>query len=217
MASPPALPLSATAATAPAPTRGMGFDSLPPLSTSPTVFGFLKSLNLRIIGKDLGDVPAVFGWDLVLYEPSEVQTGSEGGSFVDLTEEVDEPFFNFDPIGEFVDGNSDESDSIVEVLQPTSLQQPKPAEWGPRCQFKATVSRTVPSPVRRTRTCSSGSPSILPLPIEVVKPSSKNPSSKKPSSKSSKKSTRSPPQRTKKTSKRKRHPNRLRRWCLNRC
>ena len=96
----------------------MGFDSLPLLSISPTVFGCLKSLNLRTIGKDLGDVPPVFGWDLVLYEPSEVRTGSEGGSFMDLTEGIDEPFFNSDPVGKFVDGDSDGSDSTVEVLQP---------------------------------------------------------------------------------------------------
>jgi len=76
----------------------MGFDSLPPLSISPTVFRFVKGLNLRTIGKDLGDVALMFSWDLLLYEPSVVRTRSEGGSFVNLTEGMDEPFFNFDPL-----------------------------------------------------------------------------------------------------------------------
>jgi len=59
MVSPPALLLPSSAATAPA--IGMGFDSLPPLSICPTIFGFLKRLDLRTIEKDLGDVPSVFG------------------------------------------------------------------------------------------------------------------------------------------------------------
>jgi len=56
-----------------APPTGMGFNSLPPLSISSPVFGFLKSLNLRSVGKELGDVPLVFGWELVVFEPSMVQ------------------------------------------------------------------------------------------------------------------------------------------------
>ena len=54
-----ALPLSATATIAPP--RGMGFNSLPPLLIFSLVFRLLKSLNLRSVGKELDDVPLVFG------------------------------------------------------------------------------------------------------------------------------------------------------------
>jgi len=50
------------------------------------------------------------------------EQGSEGGAFVDLTEGIDEPFFNFDPVGEFVNGDSDGSDSTLEILQPQPFQ-----------------------------------------------------------------------------------------------
>ena len=38
---------------------GMSFDSLPPISISPAIFRFLKSLNLKPVGKGLDDVPSV--------------------------------------------------------------------------------------------------------------------------------------------------------------
>ena len=44
---------------------GMGFDSLPPISISPAIFRFLKSLNLQSVGKGLEDMPSVLGWELV--------------------------------------------------------------------------------------------------------------------------------------------------------
>jgi len=44
-----------------APVKGIGFDYLSPLSISPTIFGFVKRLGLRIVGKELGNVP----WYLV--------------------------------------------------------------------------------------------------------------------------------------------------------
>jgi len=80
------------------------------------------------MGKKLGDMPSVFGWELVLYEPSVVGSRSEGGSTVNLTEVLREHFFNFDPVEEFVGSDSDGSDSTVEVLKPQSFQQTRPAE-----------------------------------------------------------------------------------------
>ena len=76
-----------------APKIGMGFDSLPSLSISPTIFGFLKILDLRTMGKDLGDVPPVFGWELVPYDPIMVELGPKGGCAVGLDDMSDEPFF----------------------------------------------------------------------------------------------------------------------------
>jgi len=32
---------------------------------------------------------------------------------MDLTKGIDEPLFNFDPVGKFVDGDSDGSDSTI--------------------------------------------------------------------------------------------------------
>jgi len=87
--------------------RRYGIWFFTPFSISPTVFEFLKSLNLRTIRKDLSDVPPVCDQDLVLYEPSVVRTRSEGGSFVDLTEGMDKPFFNFNPVKEYVDSDGD--------------------------------------------------------------------------------------------------------------
>ena len=80
MASSPAssaLSLPATASVA-ALASGMGFNSPPPLPVVSTIFGFLTSLNLRTVGLDLGVVPCVFGWDLVLFEVDGDQTVSEG-------------------------------------------------------------------------------------------------------------------------------------------
>ena len=51
---------------------------LPPLLIVSTSFGFLKSLDLRTVGVELGDVPRVFGWDLVLFEVDGDQIVSEG-------------------------------------------------------------------------------------------------------------------------------------------
>jgi len=57
--SPANLPVSA--ATIPAPTAGIGFNFLPPLPIITRPFKFLKSVDLKIIGKDLGDISLGFG------------------------------------------------------------------------------------------------------------------------------------------------------------
>jgi len=56
----------------------MGFNSLLPLPIISTIFGVLKSLDLRTVGMELGDVPPEFGWVLVLFEPNLEPTVSEG-------------------------------------------------------------------------------------------------------------------------------------------
>jgi len=128
--SPPVLPSPSSAATAPA--RGMGFDSLP-LSISPTIFGFLKTLALQIVGKDLGNVPPVFGWELVPYDPIMVESTPEGACSVGSNDVLDEPFFNFGPVEQIVGSDRDESDSAVEVQQIQTIPQTtfKPTEWVP--------------------------------------------------------------------------------------
>jgi len=78
MSSSPTLPLSMAASTASP--RGMGFNSLPPLPIVLTIFWFLKSLDLRTVGLELGNVPPEFGWDLVLFEPIMEQTVPRGVS-----------------------------------------------------------------------------------------------------------------------------------------
>jgi len=50
------------------PVKGTGFNLLPPLPIVSTIFDFLKSLDLRTVRVELGDVPWVFRWDLVLFE-----------------------------------------------------------------------------------------------------------------------------------------------------
>jgi len=70
------------------------------------------------MGKDLGDVPLVFGWKLVPYKSIVVESGPEGGCTVSFTDVLDEPFFNFEPVEQLMGSTSDESDTVVEV-QPT--------------------------------------------------------------------------------------------------
>jgi len=73
--SPAALPASTTAL--PASPAGMGFSSLPPLPIISQPFGFLKSVDLRIVGLDLCDVPVKSRWELVLFKPIVEQPRSE--------------------------------------------------------------------------------------------------------------------------------------------
>jgi len=130
-----------------------GFDSLPPLSISPTIFWFLKSVILKTVGKELGDVPPTFGWDLVVFEPKTEQIMSKGGSFESSSKGMDEPFLNLDLVVEDCEDNDgDRSDSVVEVLQSQPVQITKPNEQGTIRHIKTTVSRPVSSPVRRPRT-----------------------------------------------------------------
>ena len=193
--SPSALLSPSTVATAPA--KGMGFDSLPPLLISPTIFEFVKSLDLRTVGKDLGDVPPVFGWKLVPYEPIMVESGHEGSCTVRFTDVLDEHFFNFDPLS---------SSWVILVMSLTLLWRSNP----PRPFHRPPLDRVNGVPNFGLR------PPCLDLllhlfvdlklvvrvlpqsyhPKEVVKPAAK-----KSTSKSAKKSTHSPPQRTHKTPK----------------
>ena len=46
--------------------RGMDFNSLPSIFINPSIFEFLKSLELKSVGMSLDDVPFVTGWELVV-------------------------------------------------------------------------------------------------------------------------------------------------------
>jgi len=142
------------------------------------------------MGKDLGNVRPVFGWDLVLYEPNMDELGPKGGCIVVLNDVLDEPFFNFNLAKQIVGSNNDESDSAVEAQQTQTIPQTnsKPAEWGSKRRFKTTIFGHVSSPVGQPRAHSLGSSATLPLPKDVVKPFAK-----KSTSKSAKESTPSPP------------------------
>jgi len=69
-----ALPLPAAAISVPM--AGKGFNFLPPLPIISMPFKFLKSVDLKTIGKSLGDVPSGFGWKLVEWKPTVVYSGS---------------------------------------------------------------------------------------------------------------------------------------------
>ena len=60
------------------PTAAMGFNFLPPLRIISKPFGFLKHVDLRIVGLDLGDILVKFGWELELFKPVVEQTRSKG-------------------------------------------------------------------------------------------------------------------------------------------
>jgi len=103
---------------------GMGFDSLPPISISPVIFGFLKSLSLKSVGKSLDDVSSILGWEFVVYDPVVAESGTtrigpEGGYTVDVERVMEDPFLNDDPIGDTANIDSDESDSILQIKQTT--------------------------------------------------------------------------------------------------
>ena len=108
---------------------------------------------MKTVGKELGDVPPTFGWDLVVFEPKMEQIMSEGGSFESSSEGMDEHFLNLDPVVEdYEDSDGDRSDSVVEVLQSQLVQTTKPNEHSTIRRIKTTVSRPVSSLVRRRRT-----------------------------------------------------------------
>jgi len=56
----------------------MGFNFLPPLPIISKPFGFLKSVDLRTVGLDLGDVPVKFRWELAVLKPVVEQLRSDG-------------------------------------------------------------------------------------------------------------------------------------------
>jgi len=81
---------------------------------------------------------------------------SEGGSFESLSEGMDEPFLNLDPVVEDCeDSDGDRSNSVVEVLQSQPVQTTKPNEQDTIRRIKTTVLRPVASPVRRPRSRSA--------------------------------------------------------------
>jgi len=67
VSSPAALPVSAAAIRAPL--RGMGFESLPLLPIISKKFGFLRCVDLSLVGLGLNEHPFEFGWGLVVWKP----------------------------------------------------------------------------------------------------------------------------------------------------
>jgi len=62
-------------------------------------FKFLKSVDLRTMGKDLGDIPSGFDWEITVWKPIMEQPRAEedfipGWGFVDL-ETRSEPVHEF--------------------------------------------------------------------------------------------------------------------------
>ena len=183
---------------------GMGFDSSPPISISPAIFGFLKSLNLKSVGKGLDDVPPVLGRELVVYDPvvAESRTmrkGLEGGCTVDVEHVMEDPFLNDDPIKDTANIDSDESNSILWIKRTTQTipqTASRPAEWVPNSGLKTIVSKPSTTSTRLPQTRSSGPPKSFPLLEDVIKHPAK-----KSATKSAKKPTTSPLQKTKKPTK----------------
>ena len=103
---------------------GMDFNSSPPISITPTNFGFLKSLDLKSVGMSLEDVPSIMGWELVVYNPvvaesRSMRTESVGSSNMGVENILEEPFLNDDSIGDIEDIDSDDSNSILLFKQTT--------------------------------------------------------------------------------------------------
>ena len=69
----------------------MGFNSLPPLPIISIIFGFLKSVDLRTVGLELGDVLSEFRWALVLFELSGEQIVPKGVLGLDAVQSGPEP------------------------------------------------------------------------------------------------------------------------------
>jgi len=57
---------------------GMGFESLPPLPIILETFGFLKCVNLSLVGLGLNEILFDFGWDLVVWKPILKQSKPKG-------------------------------------------------------------------------------------------------------------------------------------------
>jgi len=125
MASSPAssaLPMVAIAA--PPPVQGMGFNFLPPFPIILRTFGFLKSLDFRIVALEMGIVMAEFGWDLMLFELTVEQTESET---VSEPSEAPLVFEDFSESGEAKIG----SDVVLEPSGALSGDETCP---GPMCE-----------------------------------------------------------------------------------
>jgi len=105
------------------------------------------------VGRELGDVPPVFGWELVLFKPNVEPTMSEGVSkpyvvqpgpepvseqseartrsrhiFLDR---LDDPFINLDRVEDLKEGDNVGSVPPIKIVQPKPIKCPKPSEWDP--------------------------------------------------------------------------------------
>jgi len=73
---------------------GTGFEILPPLAISSSVFQFLKGLNLNSVGLGLESVPFQFGWNLVEWNPNleknPVDLGLKLDEYIEIYDEVKE-------------------------------------------------------------------------------------------------------------------------------
>jgi len=153
------------------------------------------------VGVELGDVPLVFGWRLVLFEshveetmsaighepvpePSETRT-RHARIFL---ERLDDPFINLDPIRDLEEGDSPRFDTSIEIIQPKLIQILKPSEGQPKRRFKTFASRTNLQLVRKLRALHSGPSSAPSKSITTPTPASTK-TSTKPSTKSAKKSS----------------------------
>ena len=87
------------------------------------IFGFLKSVILKTVRKKLGDVPPTFGCDLAVFEPKTKQIMSEGGSFKSLSEGMDEPLLNPNPVVE--DCEDSDGDGLIQLLRSSNLNPSK--------------------------------------------------------------------------------------------
>ena len=111
----------------------MGFNSLPPLPIISTIFGFLKSVDLRMVGLELGDVPSEFGWPLVLFESNVEHTVPEGVLRIDTAQTGHATVFldrldDWYRVEDLEETNSDGSDSTIEVVPPKPYEKTKPGE-----------------------------------------------------------------------------------------
>ena len=120
---------------------------------------------------------------------------SDGGN-VGVKNVLGEPFLNDDPAGGIEDIDSDESDLILLfkwTTQTIPQTESRPAEWGPKCRIKTIASKPFTTPSCRLQTRNSRPPVILSLSEDVVERPTKIFAIK-----STKKSTSSPPQKSKK-------------------
>ena len=58
--------------------EGKGLVISPPLAIICKPFGFLKSINLSLVGLGLDEIPFEFGWNLVVWKPVVVQSEPKG-------------------------------------------------------------------------------------------------------------------------------------------
>ena len=167
-----------TVATAPLSgiSSGMNLPPSPTYSMPSSLYGFLRSLNVRSVGLNpttVSIVNPINGWALVVYEPPiielvtrEILTESfESSSNLEVGMGTEEPV----SASVFTE-DSDDDEPIIWFRKIVKINPQSTLKLGLKPQRKTTTTPNIPlnTPLYRRQTRSSGPAPVLPLPKDIV-------------------------------------------------